>query len=844
MKSLCYGVNFAILLIIVSVSQSQAFPSALVEYTVLSDSAKETGQLERYRNIATRRYSIELQGRTVEFEVPVSARAYDSVPIEYKILFRNEFDRWNYVEAVANENDSSISAKDIYDLNVPGSPDAKIEYLGSICADWQPEKYILMTTDPQTPVSEFPPYKRDEITRSGQIRPADLVWFKFRITNTGDTIIDPEGFSGSFAQPVIHKLKDDGTIEWTKLVSNHIIRQENYIYPGQSVEQWISFNCHQKNPPKKHFGLTAGKYRIDFGMRARFYHRYNWITNIWSGTEYAQTRFWLEVKDEPESTTIKSEKISLPADYTPTIFRKFEEFMSSFHTYAGTDLMASETSDTIYIQVAPWTKYITLKLVLTNPKAIKTIKVPIDVSHQTLDIEYNPENIMTVGEGDNQRPAVLAMPLPGMRSGIKLGPFPEKHMHDRLKEMKDLGINVLNNSSGDWWIHEMTGRNYPEAHSASYKYFYDVLVRQLDMKVSGWSIYPPTAPHWFKHASLLLGKDIKYSTAGKGYNDISVTVDLADPSVPEVIAAATKYNYQRWGDTWYKTKDGRVPIDIEDTWGWMRNDINIRYYLGPLGVKGFREYLERQYGNIIKLNYVWGSNFSSFTEIDPQANQGKAANNLKVMPEYNIDSHPFHDWNRAVEDWDRYRTILRMEIYKKANKLIRQFLPGAELCVRTEGANLLLKGEPDSDNMYWRHVYYSQRRNAMVYDILKDYDVVHFYSDYTTLPYPSHLWRKAMRQMVSDGFIPMFLPQFDHMRDILLNPHYGREYERHYNLKKPAKGMMIHCLMAAYPWWKATYEEGGAPGIIYSDFLCDGYATETQKHELKLLKSAFNNMKR
>lgn len=52
-----------------------------------------------------------------------------------------------------------------------------------------------------------------------------------------------------------------------------------------------------------------------------------------------------------------------------------------------------------------------------------------------------------------------------------------------------------------------------------------------------------------------------------------------------------------------------------------------------------------------------------------------------------------------------------------------------------------------------------------------------------------------------------------------------------YGLDELAKEMMIHCLMAAYPWWKATYEEGGAPGIICSDYLCDGFATETQKRD-------------
>ncbi len=146
--------------------------------------------------------------------------------------------------------------------------------------------------------------------------------------------------------------------------------------------------------------------------------------------------------------------------------------------------------------------------------------------------------------------------------------------------------------------------------------------------------------------------------------------------------------------------------------------------------------------------------------------------------------------------------------------------------------------------MHLRHVYYSQRRNAIISDIIEDENIVHFHADYVTLPYSEAEWRTAMREMVSRGFIPVYLPQFDHMRDILLNPYYGRPYQTHCNLKKPRKGMMVHCLQAAYPLWKVTYEEGGAPGILWSDYLCDGFATVTQKRELAIFRNHLDMMQR
>jgi hypothetical protein len=86
---------------------------------------------------------------------------------------------------------------------------------------------------------------------------------------------------------------------------------------------------------------------------------------------------------------------------------------------------------------------------------------------------------------------------------------------------------------------------------------------------------------------------------------------------------------------------------------------------------------------------------------------------------------------------------------------------------------------------------------------------------------------------VEQGITPSYLPQFDNMRDIAINERYGTDYQVHYNLPQPRKGYMMHCLTAVYPWFQATYEEGGIPGILWEDYQCDGFATETQKREMR-----------
>jgi len=260
----------------------------------------------------------------------------------------------------------------------------------------------------------------------------------------------------------------------------------------------------------------------------------------------------------------------------------------------------------------------------------------------------------------------------------------------------------------------------------------------------------------------------------------------------------------------------------------------------PVAVQKFRDWTKAKYGSINIVNAAWGSKFASFDGINPEDDYG-VEEGMKMV--FNRMDRVFHDWSPAMADWDTFRTELRLDTIQKITDLVRKTIPNADMSIRTEGANLPIRVDPKAASMHMRHIYYSQQRQALVYDAVKRANVIRFYGDYTTLPYTEDEWRRSMKQMVADDITPVFLPQFDHMRDILINPYYGREYQMHYGLDEPAKGMMIHCLMAAYPWWKATYEEGGAPGIIGSDYLCDGFATETQKRELKYLNRFFKKMR-
>ncbi len=159
--------------------------------------------------------------------------------------------------------------------------------------------------------------------------------------------------------------------------------------------------------------------------------------------------------------------------------------MSSFNVQPASE--KNETTDgVIYVQVAPWTKNINLKLVLDKPTAIDAAAVPVMTSDASMAIRYNPANLLTL-DGE---PIFVVQAMPGMRSGVQLGPDVTGNLRRELQEMKSLGVNVIANTAGDWWLPEIATPTHVDPIAAQYKWYYDVLIREEKMKLMGWSRLP------------------------------------------------------------------------------------------------------------------------------------------------------------------------------------------------------------------------------------------------------------------------------------------------------------------------------------------------------------------
>ena len=263
---------------------------------------------------------------------------------------------------------------------------------------------------------------------------------------------------------------------------------------------------------------------------------------------------------------------------------------------------------------------------------------------------------------------------------------------------------------------------------------------------------------------------------------------------------------------------------------WSEINIQIRYPIGDLSKEAFRAWTKVKYGSVEITNKAWGSKYGSFTEIDPEAGQ-------KPGFEYSNPSLIFHDWSPAMEDLDLFRTELRMKNYREMVAEVSKGMPGAAVSLRTEGGNVLIAGlSSQESNPRLRHIYYSQRRLGAIAEVIQKDNIIAVHSDYTTMPYSPSELRMLTKKSIEQGIIPAYMPQFDNMRDIALNDKYGTDYTWNLNLSETKKGTMMHVLTAVYPWFQAVYEEGGAPGILWEDLQCDGFATVTQKAEMRLFK--------
>lgn len=769
-------------------------------------------------------------GSVLNYSLPTDVTAYDLIPITYTLKNGSNTTTPLYVEATTFEDKNGS----YYDLCLPGNVKLDFTYQGYVSAEnnGKNRPFLSSTFTKDVQGIQYPQYTASDLIASDTVPSNKPLWFKFKITNTGNTILDGDG-NGTFCfQPFLENKTTGKTQEY---VNRHYRLTED-LYPGESTELYVYFGS------SSGMALSAGNYNIIIKCLVRNEQSNpDWGSKIWDGYQYGVANKAITVSDAPTVTTNSKAQYSV-SRATParnTWLHTYEEFTTSFDSWLKPGSINASQSNVLYVQSAAWSDRVVLKFMRGTGLNMVSATIPLKVETDSIKINLNKtaDNYIVTDQG-TKYPASASQSMCDMRVNTSLSPDANTDQINELLDMQECGINLVATTQA-FNIETINKPTNKINNNADSIYFVSDVLRKLGMRMEGYIGYPYldnstlSAAYWYTHDRATTG-----NYTGHG-----------DPKMQLANGLRGLYQFMRWGDNYRVNAQNKAVINVEDTRGWMRIDFNARHTTDATTIQEFQAWLTQKYTTIGKLNQAWGSNYTAFTEIDPTAG---------TTDDHGWNSHvsasaKLQEWSVGVNDWDIFRTLQRtnnyvgvldtMKNYGTNHAVVNDASVDAIMSIRTEGGNVTAVVPYNTKNSHFRHVYYSGRRCALIPEILAKSGTVGVHSDYVTMPYSVSELETLTASSTALGITSMPLMQINRMRDIAINSKYGDNYAKHYNLSgNNTKGAYISTQVSPFECFKAIYENGGIPGVLWEDYLCDGYITETQKKDMKFYASKIADM--
>ena len=775
-------------------------------------------------------------GAVMNYSVPTDVTAYDMIPIEYTLSNpQNQADTLHISATTFEDKNGSF-----YDLNLPHNVAVKAEYQGYVAAttNGANRPWLSPYQNKNVVGQQYPQYDTENLVASDTVKQSNYIWFKFKITNTGDTILDGDG-NGTFCfDPVLYRHKQDGTTE-TIDNDNLFSRITEDLYPGESTEMYFYFKY-----PSAPNNLAAGNYTIKLTHVVRNEKdRPDWNTKIWGGYTYGESTHNITIGDTA-GTNIANETKN-ETFHTGTRngwMHSYEEFTSSFDSWLEPWAIKSTEKNTMWVQPAAWSDRVVIKFMSGDNNDMVSATIPLKVETDSIQVKLNQtaDNFIITDEG-TKYPASASQSMCDMRVNISQHPDAAAKQLDELLDMKECGINIVTTTMafniGGGGHHNASPSDMQDSN-----YFMSDMTKKLGMRLEGYMSYPYASGD---------GWSARWYTGDNQYK--VKPYDFGDLMTGKTEGLRGLWQFMQWGHNYYINGAGKPVIVTEDTRGWMRIDFRARFRMGEnaTSLVNFRKWVMKKYGGSFDaLNESWGTSYSSVKEIDPEY----GTTDDHGWCNYTQGYSDFYEWSNAMNDFDIYRTLERTYGYQEAINIMKNYtqdnpdFPAASIDttigIRTEGGNMTGVVPYDTNNSHFRHTYYSQRRNALIPQILAKSGTVSLHSDYVTLPYSVSELEKLVSSSTSLGITSMPLFQSNRMRDIAINPQYADSvYDIEYNMEDcNICGAYINTQLSVFEMFKAVYENGGIPGVLWEDYLCDGYVTETQQKDMKFYASKIAEM--
>lgn len=784
--------------------------------------------------------AIELDNLRITVNYPKVFKAYTNEKITYTIedvgsksLFGRISSLFSSsgpvaIQFVTNEDPERAQGKSYHDLNIPGHMDMQVEYIGSITAHWDRNKESK---------GEFPPVKKGPLVRSNTVEIGDWIFFKFKVTNTGDTIWDGEGFASLFVEPGLELLDSYQRFTDTR---QYITKP---VYPGESIELTVGL-------PGKNSSMMRVETDTPYMLSLRFIYRSYSVATT-------QQEFWIRpcervffkyvqpvtfVKTEQIEPVLEKEcEVQVLQDYKTLYFGKqleteVEEFMSA-HRYHRQRSRDMDGEHTLNLMAQPWANALTVRIITKDKIVVKHLDIEVDDS--TVALEFNPDNAWTVEKDGKPYPVLMSKFMPALRESYHVSDEPDKYIADSIERAMGVGTNVAHAMTNDWILYY--DRNAPDGK------------RRLD----GWTrfAWTPNFENFIRECRerglpLIWSarylplyqplEEIAFTQFVQSRQDRSPRVLWSDPAFPDAMGALVDWILEEYGDVLYRTADGRVPILIDDRfsmafWSGL-------YSLSSSEFAEFQSWLSVKYDNsIARLNKAWSTAYASFKDIKPPTTV-----NQQELREICAVDGPYAGWGQAAIDLHDFRSEFYLKHLAEIRMEIQRRHPEVLLGLLTESHQLYglgreLTGDPIND-----YHYYINRVHAVIPEVLEKYRPVDFIGDYNMFQATPELLRESLSEMNKMGIDHFYLPappigsiMFEDDFAVPLQVTHGVDESISGTI--PVKLRWATRLQPLFPLLKAMYEEGGLASLDWGD-LSAGFVTETQIMEMEYFTEAARKM--